>query len=292
MVLEGSRAPGFRELEDWINSEPLSVKDTLLLDFWNYSCYSCSRRALAMQELHDAYPEIEVVGVHTPRFSFEKEPGNVRKAVERRGIDYPVALDRGSTWRDYGGYRWPTQVIVDGGEVRWKGTGVKQLRQLERAVSEVLGSDIRGLENRDFGRQERREIQLGYRFGGGFNGSGNFRGEKGFEAPEGRSLNGVYLDGRWRQGEEYLEAVEDARLFFPSRSSSVSMVAGPGGGIRDVEVLKDGEPLDEEAGEDVENGSIRVRHPDLYSVFDSELQDHELGLEAEKGTRLYSISHG
>jgi len=34
-----------------------------------------------------------VVGVHTPEFPFERDPDNVRRAVQEMRIDYPVAID-------------------------------------------------------------------------------------------------------------------------------------------------------------------------------------------------------
>src|SRR5208283_3312896 len=41
-----------------------------------------------------------VVGVHTPELAFERDIGNVRKAVARLKIDYPVAIDNGyAIWK-------------------------------------------------------------------------------------------------------------------------------------------------------------------------------------------------
>ena len=40
-----------------------------------------------------------IVGVHTPEFAFESVPSNVRAAIKRLGIRYPVALDPNyGTW--------------------------------------------------------------------------------------------------------------------------------------------------------------------------------------------------
>ena len=40
-----------------------------------------------------------IVGVHTPEFAFEAVPSNVRAAIKRLGIRYPVALDpKYGTW--------------------------------------------------------------------------------------------------------------------------------------------------------------------------------------------------
>ena len=44
-----------------------------------------------------------IVGVHTPEFAFEHDLGNVRRAVQRLGVRYPVALDNDyGTWNAYG----------------------------------------------------------------------------------------------------------------------------------------------------------------------------------------------
>ena len=55
-----------------------------------------------------------ILGVHTPEFAFEHVPGNVRAAVERLGIRYPVALDNDyATWNAFQNQYWPAKYLID-----------------------------------------------------------------------------------------------------------------------------------------------------------------------------------
>ena len=54
------------------------------------------------------------MGVHTPEFQFERDPGNVGRAVRELGITYPVALDPDfATWDAFGNRYWPTTYLID-----------------------------------------------------------------------------------------------------------------------------------------------------------------------------------
>ncbi len=45
---------------------------------------------------------LEIIGVHTPEFSYEKDVENVRVAVADLGVTWPVAIDNEwTTWRAY-----------------------------------------------------------------------------------------------------------------------------------------------------------------------------------------------
>ena len=61
-----------------------------------------------------------IVGVHTPEFAFEHDPGNVREAVQRLGVKYPVALDGDyGTWNAWSNQYWPAEYLIDrNGHVR------------------------------------------------------------------------------------------------------------------------------------------------------------------------------
>jgi hypothetical protein len=56
----------------------------------------------------------EVVGVHSPEFTFEKNYANVKDAVQRFGITYPVILDSDhGTWNAYANNYWPRYYLID-----------------------------------------------------------------------------------------------------------------------------------------------------------------------------------
>ena len=61
-----------------------------------------------------------ILGVHTPEFAFEHVTSNVRAAVKRLGIKYPVVQDnRFKTWDNFANQYWPAEYLIDrNGRVR------------------------------------------------------------------------------------------------------------------------------------------------------------------------------
>ena len=81
-----------------------------------------------------------MVGVHTPEFLFEADPGNVGRAVRDLGIRYPVVLDpKYETWDAYGNRYWPTTYLIDrDGEVRDLHVGEGDEARTEALVRRAL----------------------------------------------------------------------------------------------------------------------------------------------------------
>src|SRR3954470_21533822 len=92
-VLEGARV--------WLDSEPLEPADlhghVIAYDFWTYTCVNWLRMLPYLRAWDDRYRHhgLIVIGIHTPEFSFEQMPDNVRSAVRVRRIHYPVVIDNG-----------------------------------------------------------------------------------------------------------------------------------------------------------------------------------------------------
>ena len=113
-------------LTGWINHEPLTIGGLLaqgrvvLVDFWTYTCINCIRTLPYLRMWHEKYADrgLTILGIHSPEFDFERERANVIDAVERRGIEYPVAQDNEmATWRAFQNRAWPAKYMfgVDGG---------------------------------------------------------------------------------------------------------------------------------------------------------------------------------
>jgi cytochrome c biogenesis protein CcdA/thiol-disulfide isomerase/thioredoxin len=119
-------APNFHGISRWLNSKALSIDGlrghVVLVDFWTYSCINCLRTLPHLEQWYRAYHSrgFVIVGVHTPEFAFEHDFGNVRDAVKRLGVRYPVAMDNDyATWNAYQNQYWPAEYLVDQrGEVR------------------------------------------------------------------------------------------------------------------------------------------------------------------------------
>ena len=144
-------APNFAGISHWINtpgSRPLSISQlrgkVVLVDFWTYSCINCLRTLPQLHAWYDTYKKdgFEIVGVHTPEFAFEHVYGNVRSAVHRLDVTWPVALDNAyATWTEYSNQYWPADYLVDRkGDVRAVHFGEGDYRTTENQIRALLGA--------------------------------------------------------------------------------------------------------------------------------------------------------
>ena len=86
----------------------------VLIDFWAYSCINCQRAIPHVVDWYDKYKDsgLEVIGVHSPEYAFEKIAGNVASGAKDLGITYPIALDNNlSTWTNYRNRYWPAEYL-------------------------------------------------------------------------------------------------------------------------------------------------------------------------------------
>ena len=140
------KAPEFVGLQNWINSDVLSLADlkgtVVLVDIWTFGCINCVRTLPHVQKWYETYKDqgFTVIGVHSPEFEAEKVPENVEKAVEFRKLTYPVAMDNEmKTWRAYKNNYWPAQYLVDKqGMVRRVHFGEGEYAEAEQAIRMLL----------------------------------------------------------------------------------------------------------------------------------------------------------
>ena len=87
---------------------------------------------------------LEVIGVHTPEFSYEKDLANVRAAVERLDVTWPVAIDNDwKTWRSYHNRYWPAMYLIDkAGNIRFIKIGEGQYASTEQIIQALLAEPL------------------------------------------------------------------------------------------------------------------------------------------------------
>ena len=89
----------------------------MLVEFWDF-CRPNSMRTLPyVKAWHERYARagLRVFGVHCPGFDASRGEQEVRDAVARLGIDYPVLIDSElDVWMDYGNEGWPARYLFDG----------------------------------------------------------------------------------------------------------------------------------------------------------------------------------
>ena len=139
-------APDFTGIANWINSPPLSMQQlrgkVVLVDFWTYDCINCQHVLPYVKGWHQKYKDqgLVVVGVHTPEYGFERNLNNLKTAVQRNGITFPVAQDnRYATWTAYNNQFWPAFYLVDKkGEVVYTHFGEGDYAQTEATIRKLL----------------------------------------------------------------------------------------------------------------------------------------------------------
>ena len=292
-------APEFRAIEEWINSEPLTMAalrgKVVVLDFWTYSCINCLRTLPHLTAWDDAYRDdgLVIVGVHTPEFAFEREPDNVRRAVRDHGIDYPVALDPDfGTWEAWQNRYWPAKYFVDRrGHIRYAHFGEGDYEESERVIRQLLAEGKDGplvsgaIEDATPTGPQTPESYLGYGRIDRFVGSSiQPDREAAYTIPQFVPLHGLAYGGRWRVEEERIVAGEDARLRLHFKGGDVFLVLGTAGEQETAEVTLDGERV----------GTVAVTQDDLYTLarIPGENDEHVLDLRLSPGTEAYAFTFG
>ena len=113
-------APDFPEGLEWLNTgRPLSLRDlrgkVVLLDFWTYCCINCMHIIPDLKRLEKRYErELVVIGVHSAKFTGERQTDNIRQAILRYEIEHPVVNDFAmEVWQQYTVQAWPTLMLID-----------------------------------------------------------------------------------------------------------------------------------------------------------------------------------
>lgn len=141
------RAPDFTTADGWLNTDhPLTIRElrgqVVLLDFWTYCCVNCMHVFPDLKYLEEKYANqpFVVIGVHSGKFSQEKNLENIRQAVLRHNLTHPIAVDSDrKLWDAYGVRAWPTFVLIDPlGYFAGTLSGEGHREKLDRAISELL----------------------------------------------------------------------------------------------------------------------------------------------------------
>jgi methionine-S-sulfoxide reductase len=307
----------------WLNSKPLTRTSlrgkVVVLDFWTYSCINCLRALPYINAWYDHYKDsgLVIIGVHSPEFEFEKDTANVRQAIEKFGIQYPVAVDSNmALWKAFNNRFWPAHYFVDAqGRIRGHHFGEGKYARSERTIRQLLteagaknlpdplddaaGQGVSAAS--DSANVSSPETYLGFARGENFQSPGSFARDraKDYAVPPKLSLNQWALAGRWKVGGE--KAVLDTapgRVVFRFRARDLHLVLGPGADRKPVRfrVLLDGKPPGNDHGMDVdESGNGTVREQRLYQLIRQKgaVGEHEFTIEfLDAHVEAYSFTFG
>ena len=189
-----------------------------------------------------------IVGVHTPEFAFEHDPGNVREAVQRLDVKYPVALDGDyGTWNAWSNQYWPAEYLIDrNGHVRHAHFGEGEYGKTEQLIRRLLNEQGNALpvasRLSDPTPTEliSPETYLGYQRLERYSGSKITPGaESSYTFPKSLGQNELAYGGRWRVNAENIVSGKGAALRFNFVAKNVYLVLG---GQGRVQVLVNGKP--------------------------------------------------
>ncbi len=148
--------PSFGGLSRWFNTpggSPLTRAGlkgkVVLVTFWTYSCINCQRALPHVESWDAAYRRLglQVVGIHTPEFSFEKVPANVQQGIADQHVRFPVGMDNSATtWTNFHNSYWPAQYLIDStGTVRHIKYGEGDYANSETLIRQLLTAAHPGL---------------------------------------------------------------------------------------------------------------------------------------------------
>jgi thiol-disulfide isomerase/thioredoxin len=289
-------------------------KDVILVDFWTYSCINCERTIPYLDAWYAKYHDqgLEIIGVHTPEFQFEHNIDNVRQAVQKFGIKYPVVLDNDyATWDSYGNQYWPEDYLIDiDGFIVDRHIGEGDYNTTEMEIQDLLKerADALGIQinisnttetpanavNVDFSKVSSPETYFGAEKNEYLgNGLTLTRGPQTLVLPASILPNTLYLGGTWNFTYQYAETTGNDNIVFQYNAKNVYFVASAGNATA-VSVRLDGKPISDSAGADVTSGAAMVRDEQLYDlVAGKDYGVHTLELDiAQPGLRAYTFTFG
>jgi thiol-disulfide isomerase/thioredoxin len=257
------KAPEFAQITGYINTphnSPITLSSlkgkVVLVDFWTYSCINCIRTIPYLNDWDQKYAGngLVIIGVHSPEFEFEKNYDNVKAAVQRLGITYPVVLDSDhGTWNAYGNQYWPRDYIIDThGYIRDSHIGEGGYEQTEKTIQSLLAERAaqmglkqitfstkstpvikpQSMQYVDLNQSITPEIYLGYdKARAPIGNPEGFKPDQivSYSIPSDMSLKPsiVYLQGDWKNNPDNIELQSDtARIALIYYAKSINMVAG------------------------------------------------------------------
>lgn len=327
------KAPDLTQISGYLNTpnnnQPIHLANykgkVVLIDFWTYSCINCIRTIPYLNDWYSKYADkgFVIIGVHSPEFEFEKNYDNVKTAVQKFGIMYPVVLDNNlGTWNAYGNQYWPRHYLIDAqGYIREDHIGEGGYAETEKTIQSLLAEraaldglkqisfstktaptiNSKSLQYIDLSKQTTPELYLGYSYARSpLGNSQNFEPEQTvtYTIPSNTNLqpNIVYLDGQWKNNRDNIELQGNSgSIILTYYAKAVNIVASGKG--QTGTVTEDGNskiPI-KSIGTDLNNdGKFILNGQRLYNLA---LHDsygvHSIIINVKgKGFQLYTFTFG
>lgn len=291
------KAPDLAGIAHHLNTTPEELEEEIkgkvvLYDIWTYSCINCVRTLPYITAWDDKYAEqgLLIIGIHSPEFEFEKDVENVKMAISKHGINYPVVMDNDmKTWKAFENNYWPRKYIADHeGYIRYDHIGEGDYQKTEKIIQQLLeeramstgiemktNASLVDIEEFEHSMFRTPELYFGYKFAQNRNQLGNDEGFQpgktvSYSEPEKIDLHKFYLTGDWKNYEDSMELIsETGSIKLLYNAKEVNIVTDNNA---ELEIFLDGDPLPSEySGTDITAGNIlKVTEAGLYNIVNSE----------------------
>ncbi|GBL41858.1 hypothetical protein LBMAG54_08070 [Nitrosopumilaceae archaeon] len=315
------KAPELVGISGYINTTPEELANAIkgkvvLYDIWTYSCINCVRTLPFITSWNEKYADqgLLIIGIHSPEFEFEKDINNVKTAVAKHGIHYPVVLDNDKkTWDAFENNYWPRKYIADHeGYIRYDHIGEGGYQETEKVIQDLLrerneslglntssAKEFVKIDEFDSSGFRTPELYFGYDFVSGRNQLGSPEGFKPnqdvtYSIPKSIQLHNFYLDGTWKNLKGSMKLISDSgSIVVPYSGKEVNIVtAGEG----NLQIKIDGKIIDSSiSGKDVGTlGRIQVHEPGLYNIVQTDTtEEHTLEILVESpGFEIFTFTFG
>ncbi len=140
-------------LDGWLNTDAMSLEEIraanklTVVQFWTFGCRNCKNTLDALSQLYTDFRDqgVEIVGVHSPEFSYEADVDNIIEASADLGVVWPIALDTDKRnfhrWQPGNIGYWPRVYVIDGdNQIRFDrtGDGRATYEKLHETVEQLL----------------------------------------------------------------------------------------------------------------------------------------------------------
>src|SRR5215211_6129713 len=336
-----TKAPEFAQISGYINTpnnnSPITLSSlkgkVVLVYIWTYTCINSIRPMPYIDDWNQKYSNngLVIVGLHSPEFTFEKNYSNVKAAVQRFGISYPVILDSDhGTWDAYGNQYWPRFYLIDTqGNIRYDHIGEGSYDQIEKAIQSLLAERAAlmgakeisfktlpttvikpgSLYYVDLRQSTTPEIYIGYDTARAP--IGNSEGFKpgqtiSYSIPSNTNFKPhiVYLQGKWKNNPDNTQLQSDTgRIVLTYYAKSVNIIAGGKGGgsvfndegVEKASAASTAKIPNNSLGEDLSSdGSFRIDGQRLYNLaIHNNYTTHNIVIDVKgKGFQFYTFTFG
>jgi cytochrome c biogenesis protein CcdA/thiol-disulfide isomerase/thioredoxin len=301
----GPQAPELVNPSGFINTDgkPITIsqfkgKKVILLDIWTYSCINCQRTLPYVEAWYEKYKDmgLEVIGLHTPEFAFEKVKSNVEEATKKLGLTYPIVMDNEyATWNAYGNQYWPRKYLInENGEVIYDHIGEGNYEETELAIQQAL-SELNNTEVKEpvtvpshvvsvSGKVRSPETYFGANRNEYFgNGNVGKLGPQTLTIPSALNSDEFYLQGPWDFSGEFVSSKQAGKMVFKYGAKNIYMVASSDAGMT-VTILKDGKM----------EKTLFIKGNQLYTLIEgSDYSEHTLEvIVPEAGLNIFTLTFG